>query len=379
MTMIPVADILYPSTFPMNYSDGAVLDAAEELMTYCMIVPKTGTLKKIGWRCDAITSPNLTLKISVEQITGTSVPVAVTNATKTLYAAGAESADITSFGATTFFTNFAAINGSTGISVTKGDAIAITFRVTSYTSGSIRIMGIMWAGTNSELTGMSASLTRHKAHSYTGGSWSRWYGPMITLQYDGEIVPVPFTVPVFVNYNTWWSWNSSSDPDRRGMKFKIPYKCSARGLYFQVETAINFDIVVYDSDEYTVLSTISIDTTKLYGTSGFWYAEFAEDIIFEKDTFYRIVWLPTVASGSVITQSVSMLNDAETELNGMMAYPEGIDCICTTFNGTPTSGSHAWTDIATSKPYMRLLINQIDIPAGGAGGGLPILGGSIVR
>jgi hypothetical protein len=63
---------------------------------------------------------------------------------------------------------------------------------------------------------------------------------------------------------------------------------------------------------------------------------------------------------------------------GVTALPEGSDIAYTTFNGTPTSGSHTWTDDATSIPSINLLVDKIDIGTSG-GGGMPILGGSVVR
>ena len=119
-------------------SGGFTLDAAEEHGAYIFQVPKTGTLKKVGWRCYTATSPVLTLKVSLETVASTyGSPVATTNAGKTLYAANAESADLTSFASST--TYWTEINGSTGVTVTKGDFIAVTFRATAVTSGSITV------------------------------------------------------------------------------------------------------------------------------------------------------------------------------------------------------------------------------------------------
>lgn len=86
---------IMPRQFYSGYSS-LTLDAAEEHFAMVFPIPKTGTLKKIGWRVNASTSPVLTVKVSLETVAAAvGVPVATSDAAKTLYAAGAQSAAIT--------------------------------------------------------------------------------------------------------------------------------------------------------------------------------------------------------------------------------------------------------------------------------------------
>lgn len=140
MAYVTVNNIIWPRTGPYSTgsSPGTVrLDAAEERIAYVIRWPKTGTLKKVGWTISSVSSPVLTVAVSIETVAdAVGVPIATTDAGKTLYAANAVSADITNPSAGA---RFDAINSTTGISVTKGELAAITIRAKTVTSGYIEV------------------------------------------------------------------------------------------------------------------------------------------------------------------------------------------------------------------------------------------------
>lgn len=364
----------YPPQFNTPANNLFVLDAAEELIGYVITIPKTGTLKKVGWGITAVSSPVLTARMSVENITAAiGQPVATTDAEKSLYAANAVSADITNPSAGI---RFDAINGSAGISVTKGDRVAITIRIPSYTSGSISVQYSQWGGLT-PFGGYNSLRTNAYTFTYVGGSWTLYHTPHVTLEYDGEFVPVPFTMPAQSSSQSL-GWNSTSNPDRRGMKFSIPYTCKLGGAFFYFDGDSNTDLILYEPDGYTVAKGFPITLNKNERTAdsqGWYFVEFPVPAVITADSNYRFVFQPKEATNCTM-YIVEPAPDGA--ISGLNAYMEGARVVYTYRNGTPSSGDNEWTDSTTKKTTVALFVSEIDIPSGGSGGG-PIMGGMVLR
>lgn len=340
-----------------NFSGGAtVLDAVEEHLAGVFHVPQAGTLKKIGWRNTSTLVG--TLAISLETVADTvGVPVATTDAGKTLYAASAVSADIVN---PTTAVRFDAINGATGIAVTKGDLISVVIRTKAWTSG-----GITVAFQNSNLIAPSNQMPY--TYTYLGGAGATSsLTPQFTLEYDGEFVPIwdGWAVQPAVAAE---SFNSGSNPDRRGMKFRFLVKKQLKGAYFYIDTDEDVQVIMYDSDEYTVMTGFPITiqgNQRRANSQAIQYVEFPVEPTCLASTYYRLVLLPVTVTNIAWAYSVPSNDGA---VLGMTAIPGGLDFIKTTFNGSPTSGSHAWTDTTTQRPGILLVASKTDA---GAGGGL---------
>jgi hypothetical protein len=203
---------------------------------------------------------------------------------------------------------------------------------------------------------------------YYSGSAALWYPGMITLEYDGEFVPVPFHTPAG-DGATSVAWDSGSNPDRRGMKFRFT-DCDHRlnGANISVDADSDVDVILYDSDEYTVMSgfplTIDKDKRRASSYSGF-YIPFPTRPTLVKDSWYRIVLLPKDAT-TIINYYFTPSNDVT--ILGMTAFHEGSNVAYTTFNGVPTSGSHAWTDTATIKVNFGVMVDGLNL--GSSSGGI---------
>jgi hypothetical protein len=362
MSITTIPGIFYPLLNPRvtAYAAMATLDAAEELVAAIIRIPKTGTLSKVGWLCNSVTGSSYTLKISIETVAeAVGQPVATTNAGKTLYATGAESADINSLTAGVKFTE---INGSTGISVSAGDLVAFTFRLTAV-SGSSLSVGRYLTPTPLGLFGVQWPYVA----TYLGGAWVlTQYSPLIMLEYSDGFVPVQFVNPLLSTVSN--AFNSSSNPDRRGMKFRYPFKCRISGVVIRGDFDHNCNIILYDSDEYTVASgfPISINALQRRATDeGDFIVLFPTKFEANANTWYRIVVLPTTTSNIFFLRGTVA---SDGSVDGMDAFPEGSDIIYTAFNGVPSSGSHVWTDTETDKPSMQLIIDGIEASTGAAGG-----------
>lgn len=348
---------------------GFTIDAAEEHGAYIIQVPKTGTLKKVGWRCYTATSPVMTLKVSVETVASTyGSPVATTNAGKTLYAAGAESADLTSFSAST--TYWTEINSTTGISVTKGDFIAVSVRCTAYTSGSMTVAYSQYSDAVGLLPIYNSTLVPY-TYTYLGGAAVNNCTPFVCLEYDTEILTPFGCMHCGASYSTV-TYNTDSDPDHRGLKFKFPFGCRLYGCTLYIDQDAEAQVILYDSDEYTVFSgfpiTLDADLRKTNSINSL-RVLFPTQPTLSADTWYRLVVFPTTSTNISLSTDAyavdSALTTEDTEsFAAFVAY--------TTFNGEPSSGSHAWTDDTTKVPRIYIHADQIDI--GSSGGGAPRFG-----
>lgn len=356
----------YPSrisAFPSSVGS-FTLDAAEEFAVMVFKVPKSGTLNKIGWRTAAITEgTSFVLKISVETVAETiGQPVATSNATKTLYAAGAESEDITSLSANTIY--FTAINGTTGVSVSAGDYISVTFRLTAVNGASVTITNAQH--NNFYTLGLAQYTNDFYVAAYLGSSWTLWEQiPMISLEYSDGFCPHFFLQPPCSQ--TTNTWGSNDTPDRRGIKIKYPFKCRLSGCLLILDADSDVDIILYDSDEYTVMSgfpiTISTSKRRLNNRS-------IHCVIFPikpeltADTFYRLVVVPKGTTDIFLLYST--LSD-DGSYTGASQTLEGDNIAYTYRNGDPSGADHAWTDSVNDRPYISVLIDGIEASSGGSG------------
>lgn len=354
----------YPSrisAFPSS-AGSFTLDAAEEFAVMVFKVPKSGTLNKIGWRSAAITpGTSFVLKISLETVAETiGQPVATTNATKTLYASNAESADITNLNSNTVY--FTAINGTTGIAVTAGDLVAVTFRLTAVNGASITVVNAQFH--NYYTLAMNQYGGEFYFATYLGGSWALIEQmPMISLEYSDGFCPHFFLQPPCSQ--TPNAWGSNDTPDRRGIKIKYPFKCRLSGCILILEADSDVDIILYDSDEYTVMSgfPVTISTSKRRSSG-----RAIHSIIFpvkpeiEANTFYRLVVVPKGTTD--INLLYSTLSD-DGSYTGASQTLEGDNIAYTYRNGDPSGADHAWTDSVNDRPYISVLIDGIEASSGG--------------
>lgn len=360
--MINVGCLHYPNWFASGDPSSFVLDAAEEHGAFVLTIPKTGTLLKVGWRLASVSSPVLTLKLSLETVLDAiGAPVATSDAGKTLYAAGAQSAAIADPAAGV---RFDAINGAspgTGISVTKGDLAAVAIRCTARASGSVNVAYDQYAT-------ISMGARQHSGqqipywYTYLGGAGAVGAGEsVLTLEYDTGMVVLPHSYPASLG-GTADTWNSGSNPDRRGLKMTFPFGCTLRGADLYLDTDEDVQILLYDADEYTVMAGFPITlqgTTRRANAAGAHYVEFPTEPTLLAGSAYRLVVLP--ATETNISGRYWVPADDGAVL-GMTALMGGSDFCYTTFNGEPSSGSHAWSDTTTRRPGILPVLSQLDFP-----------------
>lgn len=356
MSMIDVPLTMFPSVFGSTGAS-ALLDAAEEFVVQVIYIPKTGTLKRIGWRTGAVAS-GYVLKISVETVASVvGQPVATTNAGKTLYTANAESADITALTGNGII--YTAINETTGISVTAGDLVSVTWRLLSTTGGSVNIRvpsGTLGHDILTAYQGLTYSAT------YLGSTWNGIQNsPLLSLIYSDGFVPLQYSqVPCDANNLTY----KSAANAYTGVKFQLPYKCRITGVSVYVDLDGDAEVILYDSDEYTVLAgPISLSNLKKASTSVRWLdIVLPSKVTIEANTNYRLIVRATTST-SILLTNFTAVDDAT--YSGYNAFPEGNKTCLTRRSSAPSSGDHTWTDTTADKPSISFLIDGIDTGSSG--------------
>ncbi|MBI5192757.1 MAG: hypothetical protein HZA08_04865 [Nitrospirae bacterium] len=326
------------------------MDEATDHCGVIIVIPRTGTLTKIGVRVSTMTTSD-TLKVSLEGVDATNGrPDGVVTPVNASGTQGNLSASTT---------YWVALNGGAGVSVTAGTKVAITVRWNAYVSGNILIAYIM----NSNLH--QAGFPYGYSYNNTGAVWALNAScPNFGLEYsDGVIEPIIQSWPA-VGVNSE-GWNSGSNPNRRGLRFSLPYKATVSGVLVDVDSDGDCNIILYDSDGVTVLENVAVDTNIRYSESAAstQYVPFSTPRTLSIDTFYRVVILP--ASTTNVTETYLFVTDdgANAAMNGLDG---GVNFHYTTCNGVPANEA-SWTQTLVRRPPIALVISQLDNGVGGGG------------
>ena len=356
-------------TYGNTYGYGNTLDAADEFVCSMYVAPRSGTISKIGVYVYSYPStPTLTLDASIEKVRDAiGTPVYTTVSERDLWASNTYGQLSISGGSPS--PGFKWISLNSGASVTEGDLFAVVVRVSSWTSGSVQVYHYC-----ANLAGIASAQCYCAAYT---GSWDRKGNPStLAVEWSDGIYPLPGCVPP---YDGSYAWYRTHNPNRRGAKFRFPFPCKLWGIQAEIEPdSADVGIYLYDSDEYTVLSSVTVSYSKR-GNIGKGFLIPFGGIELAANTWYR--WALYSTSDSNYTRLSLWTGTDDGSYKHLNILDMGTDCILTTFNGTPSSTNHTWTDDDTKRPICYFLIEQLHdgTGGGGGGGGLPILRPSIVR
>lgn len=344
MTLTSIGHVVMPLEMKGTSVNQYILDADGEYVSAVFRIPKTGTLKKVCVCVGSISSPD-TILVRLETVSGT-------HPSGTLYATGA-SGSIESPTQGTMY--WVALNGSTGVSVTAGDLVALKMSL-DYVDGYVRI--------EMNNTALSTGASFPYLANYLGGSSTvATISPMLSLQY-GEIISI---YGMAACQHATESFGDESEPALVGNMIKFPFGCRVTGVALVADIDYAANIILYDSstadaDFSTPLATLTIDPTARGYSSAYTHRYmFTSPITLTKDLWYRIVLAPTTAD--VVGLGVSTFLD-DGSLHGIDAVPMGQNCVYTSANASP--GEEAdWAQDDTKRAMIALVVDQIDIPAGG--------------
>ena len=205
------------------------------------------------------------------------------------------------------------------------------------------------------------------------GSWVDGNrGAAITFEYsDGSFAPMLGGQCALPQPSQSGNVTTATNPDEVGVRFQVPFSMSACGFVGWGENDQDDSLAwkLYDSDDSTVLETVTTDTDKRTNT-GLVRIQvgFTQNHTLAIDTWYRLTMTPSVSSGS--NQRLGYWN-ADTAAQRDALVPNWRWC--------QRENAGTWDDSAsdTLVPRLGLLVSQLDNGAGGAGGGNKVHGGAM--
>jgi len=327
------------------------IDAAGEKVGFLLQAPKTGNIRKVGWMTQTVTTGD-TVDVRIETI-ASSVPSGTLWATNTNGSQVVANTDDNVMFLTTL---------TADASVTQGDFIAVVI-ANGAGGGNLNIR------TSGNWTDFAAGWPKSMLYT-TSWSTSNSGPPAVYFEYsDGSVVGTGMSTPVVtVSGNN--TINSSSTPDEVGNLFSIPFPAKVVGVRVTVDPDDEaFDVVLYDSDGTTILSSLSADGDVVQGLTTtnavVAYLYFTASSNISANTNYRIVYKPTT------TTNHTWFNFTSTAA-ALDAYPMGNEC----YQTSRTDGG-AWSDDTTKRVMIYPLFSGFD---DGVGGGLkthPGMGGGM--
>jgi hypothetical protein len=248
-------------------------------------------------------------------------------------------------------------------SVTKGQLLALVMEWDSTKTGEIDPHGIMnYSTSGSQGGGLPYGMT------HNGTSWSKansGHYPSFALKYDdGTYASIaPLGLPISAGVSSR-NFASNSTPDERGLYFSFPtgVKIDGGWIHLDLNASSPVDMVLYDTDGTTVLASMTLDPDVVVTNDPqFRRFLFSSEITLVAGAFYRLVMKPTSTTSSV------MYEISVTSAAVMDAMPGGAN-----FHLTTRTDAGAWTQTATSRPWMGVRVVAISVGysapvAGGAG------------
>jgi hypothetical protein len=336
------------------------MDATGERIGHVHPIYKAGNIATVSFYVRTVSTSD-TLKVSLQTVdTATGLPSGTI-----LPTAGGNNAYATIVVSST---EWKTVTLTESAPVTQGQVIAMVLEWNSYVAGSMTFYAQPFL------------LIQYQAYVVTDilstpGTWVKATPPSIlTSSYgydDGKsynnLLPQGFSASAMA------SLSSTTTPDEIGNYFQIPFAARACGFWFYGDFDNTMTISLLDALN-TVLANADFNPNLRVLASYslhklFFDSSPAANVTLTTGTWYRMIMTP--GASSVLPRNATFPSAAaQGALDGD-----------TSFYQTERTDSGAWTNTTTSRVTMGLIIDQISDGAssGGSGGGLPVLGGSIVR
>ena len=322
------------------YNLSTTMDADGELCGGVFEIPRTGNISKIGFRIGTVTVSDA-IKVSLQTVnedTGRNTGILI---------------DADAYGVLASVTSNTTywVSLQNSIAVTRdGTPVAFVVEFNNYVAGNLTVIGCIG---NFHYTNFPY------VFKYVGGVGGfEQHIPNFGLEYDDGIIEPIYGVFPAVS-SSYISWDTNDNPDRRGLRFSVPYNCRASGIFFMGDLDGDANIEIYDNDGTTIIpnGTISIDKN-LRGTTGTRLVGriFVTPIELTKNTFYRAVIHPTTAT-NIMLYYLDVTDDGDSE--AMNAIDGGVNWHYTTCHGSPTA-EEDWTQTLTRRPMIGIIIDQLE-------------------
>jgi hypothetical protein len=312
-------------------SAGAQMNATGEMVAWRVQTPKTGNIRKIGFRTGTVAT-GATLDIRLETIGADGNPTgsllaANTNVTQTI--AGGD--DDTWF----------LVTLTADAPVTAGGYFAIVFAF-SGAAGDLNIAGMNVPNRGYFPTGkqfttswIDLNLTSLFAAEYDDGTYAPFH--------DSYPVKAIATVSI----------DSGTTPDEAGLKFMLPFKAVARGFWHGgAQPTDNYDVKLYNRFDTVIASTtVDPDKTSFKGEGGIFSGLFASPPTIGKNRFHRLTILPSTTYATDMAVPAVQVNAVAM----MDQFPCGQN-----FHLTTRTDGGSWSDETDKRPFLGVIVDQID-------------------
>lgn len=317
------------------------IDAADEKIALIFRAPKSGSLTggvfHVG---NVVTGATLDFRLeTVDDTTG--APTGTLRATNTNAAQVVQDTDDN----TGFQVTFTA-----PVAVTIGELLSLVIVNPVVSPGNMQLNG---------LTEAAPGGFPYRSQYLTGAWVASASSPCFAPTYSDGYVAFADVWPIKAVNSTLW--NSGSNPDRRGLRFQLPFaaRCTGCWLVGMGTSGSDMDIILYDTDAITALVTATLDKDVHGATTNARLRHVCwAPVELAAGVFYRLIGLPKDVTNT-------KLHDFDVLAAAVMdAIPGGQNCHYTTCNGAPANEA-SWTQTLTKRPWMGLWLDQVHDGAGG--------------
>lgn len=316
--------------------NNSIVDSPGEKYSWILTIPETGSIQGIGFRTGPVTAGgDITLTLETVDSNG--------NPSGTLIDASATvDTTIDSADDNTWITSS---NFPSNISVSQGDIVAIVLTIP---------VGSSFDGQISNAADIEEDTQRlPRYQSFNGTIWlkSLTNSPVMALRYsDGTYKNIAGFVNASSFDNTGFS--ASDSPDEKGLKFTLPFGARLIGFWHWSDPfQSNHQWHIYDSAD-TELANIPVDVDyrSSLGADGKNEILFPNSIELVADEIYRVTVTP---NGPADYSLYTYVSPSEAVF---AASDHGNNFFLT----SRTNGG-AWTDSTTQRPYMGIILDQLDL------------------
>lgn len=340
-----------PYTFnaaaPAFHTTNATIDASTEKHAFIIEIPKTGTLDGIecGFRTVSINAASV-VRVSFQTVdAATGDP----DGTQDEYRDLATDPATDTWHSTIGLITSDGTDTGTKRSVTAGDLMAIVFEFQTFTAAD----SVVVASVNAQASQISVQLPYQSLNT---GTWAKTAAfPAIVLKYNDATVEVPTgCIPASaLNVNTF---NSSSTPSQRGLKFAIPFTASLTHVMAHIDLDGDVEFVLYNAAG-TTLATAALDKDIRTVVSGHMHRfRFASAYTLVAGTTYYLLAKPTTVTNLSIY-------DFDAASAGNIA-----NYISATWHYTTCSTPGTYSDTTTKVPFIYPGFCGFDDGASSGGG-----------
>lgn len=262
-----------------------LIDADGEKQALVIQAPKTGSIRKIGFMMRTITTGGeLESRLeTVDETTG--FP------TGNLYCLN--SSTVTNISGTADNTWHTSPAFPADCAVNRGEFLAVVFRRNAGSTINAEL------GVNLDFgNSFNYRVSSNSASGYVKGAT----GVLVQIEYsDGNYYALLGNTPPYETA-TNTTFNDTSTPDEIGNRMRFSFSGIVTGFWSYIDFDGPTDIVFYDSDGATSLSTLSISSSTRVGVvSDNSQFVFPSTFTVNADTYYRIVAKPTSATSIVVS------------------------------------------------------------------------------